>query len=167
MKKAEIKRRKRVVPATGGQLVEQGTPYPSDNLSDSGNSDQRPSVPPSLMDTGPDGESYAQMYDDNVPLRTIPVDFTEAFRQREATNESKKRSFTARGHGEDTDHYARPQNVASPAEDENIDPSLPHRGSGASDSKGSRRVELQKEAEKMRQRLLETERELAELGDDG
>lgn len=154
------------MPATGGQLVEQGTPYPSDNLSDSGNSDHRPSVPPSLMDTGFEGDSYTQGYED-VPLRTIPVDFTEAFRQREVANGNKKRSFTGRGHGEDTEHYARPQYIASSPEDENIDPSLPHRGSGASDAKGGRRAELQREAEMMRQRLLETERELAELGDDG
>lgn len=162
MKKAEIKRRKRVVPATGGQVVEQGTPFTNDNLSDSGNSDQRTSVPPMNMDTGAEGESY-----EGVPLRTIPVDFTETFRRSEASNESKKRSFTARGHGEDTDHYARPQHATSSPENRHIDPSLPHRGSGASDSKGSRRAELQMEAEKMRQRLLETERQLAELGDDG
>lgn len=154
------------MPAAGGQLVEQGSPYPSDNLSDSGNSDRRTSVPPMLMEAGTEGEPHAQS-DENAPLRTIPVDFTEAFRQRQVANESKKRSFTSRGHEEDTDHYARPQHAPSPPEDENIDPSLPHRSSGASDSKGNRRAELQREAEKMRRQLLETERELAELGDDG
>lgn len=165
MKKAEIKRRKRVVPAAGGQLVEQGNPYPSDNVSDSGNSDQRPSAPPSLMETGPEGESYAQAFE-NVPLRTFPVDFTEAFRHREVAQESKKRSFTARGPEEDADHYARTHNKLTHAEDENIDPSLPHGSSGASEPKGNRRAELQREAERMRRQLLETEKELAELGED-
>lgn len=136
-------------------------PYGNDNLSDSGHSDQHPSGQPSvMMDTGVDGDAYGQGYE-NAPLRTIPVDFTEAFRQRDVGNESKKRTFTARGNGEDTDHYRGRE-----AEDENIDPSLPHRGSGASDSKGSRRAELQREAENMRRRLLAAERELAELGEE-
>lgn len=166
MKKAEIKRRKRVVPATGGQQMEQ--PYPEDNLSDSGHSDQQPGGQASMMDTsgGLEGDAYGQAYESTAPLRTVPVDFTEAFRQGGlggGNDGSRKRTFTAR---EDTDHYQG--NGAEEQEDENIDPSLPNRGSGGGgEQKLNRRAELQAEAEKMRRKLLETERQLAELGEEG
>ncbi|KXT08019.1 hypothetical protein AC579_2535 [Pseudocercospora musae] len=145
MKKAEIKRRKRVVPASHQNQTDAGG-Y-NDAMSD--HSDQR-----ATPDHGP-----------------IPVDFTEAFRNREDVGDlappPKKRTFSAA-----TEPYPpHPQNLASSSpgardRDENLDPALPlpHRGSGA--SKEDRRAELRKQAEIMRQALLEKERELAELEDE-
>lgn len=144
MKKAEIKRRKRVVPAHQSGTNQTDAGY-NDAMSD--HSDQR--ATPDSHGPGP-----------------IPVDFTEAFRNRDDVGDiPKKRTFSA---SNDAEPYPHPQNLASSpaARDENLDPALPlpHRGSGG--SKEDRRAELRKQAELMRQALLEKERELAELEDE-
>ncbi|KAF7187482.1 GATA-type transcription factor SRE1 [Pseudocercospora fuligena] len=145
MKKAEIKRRKRVVPAHQSGTNQTDAGY---NGAMSDHSDQR--ATPDSHGPGP-----------------IPVDFTEAFRNRDDVGDiPKKRTFSASNEGEP---YPHPQNLASSpsARDENLDPALPHRGSaGASSTKEDRRAELRKQAELMRQALLEKERELAELEDE-
>ncbi|KXS93593.1 hypothetical protein AC578_5009 [Pseudocercospora eumusae] len=126
MKKAEIKRRKRVVPASSSSSHQNPQPDAggyNDAMSD--HSDQRATP-------------------DQAP--PIPVDFTEAFR-------NKKRTFSA------TEPYPHPQTSAGESSPV-LDPALPHRGPS---SKEDRRAELRKQAEIMRQALLEKERELAEL----
>ncbi|KAK3680352.1 GATA type transcriptional activator of nitrogen-regulated proteins [Vermiconidia calcicola] len=169
MKKAEIKRRKRVVPANiqQQQQFDQDSPRMSDIMDEDSSmqSEPRSSVAPSGTTT--------QMQED-LPSQhrgPIPVDFTDSFRpinaQRIDTEESsipRKRSFSAAARDEHP--YQHAQNVGSPARDEDIDPSLPSRDSPspASDAKEARRAELQREAQKFRQMMLEKERELAELG---
>ena len=101
----------------------------------------------------------------------IPVDFTDSFRQNRqqiSSNEEstvpRKRSFSV---AEDDHPYPHAQNVESHARDENIDPALSVRESAAATplSKEARRAELQKEALRFREMMLEKERELAELGE--
>ncbi|EME78929.1 uncharacterized protein MYCFIDRAFT_216796 [Pseudocercospora fijiensis CIRAD86] len=86
MKKAEIKRRKRVVPAHQS-AINQTDPTYNDAMSDhSGPSDHRAT---------PDR-----------PGAPIPVDFTEAFRHRDDVGDGKKRTFSeAEG-----PYYPHPQN---------------------------------------------------------
>lgn len=159
MKKSEIKRRKRVVPASMGQ--EGGY---SDAMSEgSAHSEHRAS--PSVMERGPEGSPFVT-HPDASRTGPVPVDFTDSFRSREDT---RKRSFSTSA-GDDGEPYPHPQNLSSSSPQQrapNIDPALPHRGSGAGDAKGGRREELRREAERMRQMLLEKERELAELGEEG
>ncbi|WPB03081.1 uncharacterized protein RHO25_007718 [Cercospora beticola] len=99
----------------------------------------------------------------------IPVDFTDAFKQRNDIGESKKRSYSAT-----QDELApRLQNLPPI---ENIDPALPRASTSAAapagpsssaKAKEDRRAELKREAERMRAMLEAKERELAELSDDG
>ncbi|CAK4030409.1 GATA factor SREP [Lecanosticta acicola] len=163
MKKSEIKRRKRVVPAPTNQ--EGGY---SDAMSDgSVHSEQRASVPPSvvatpLMDRPSEGSPFITQ-PETSRLGPVPVDFTDSFRNRDDT---RKRSFSISA-ADEREPYPHPQNVTSTPNASNIDPSLPGRGSEASNTKENRRTELRREAERMRQLLLEKERELAELGEEG
>ena len=168
MKKAEIKRRKRVVPANFPQQ-DQSTPYSSDMMDDDGSihSESR----------SPIGASVAQMQEDlpqrRPPGGPIPVDFTDSFRRMpsSAANTDEragviphKRSFSATA-DEHERPYAHGQNVALAPRDENIDPSLPSEGSAIPpSSKDDRRAELMREAERFRQMLEAKEQELAELG---
>lgn len=188
MKKAEIKRRKRVVPAHQSAQTDQNF---NDATSDhSGPSDQRSTVgtPHRLMDDSPyTAGASSSHHDQSAPAASaggpIPVDFTEAFRHRDDLgSDTKKRSFAASEEGPDP--YPHPQNLAtssSPQRDENLDPALPlpHRGGAGPSStttttttttamtaKEDRRKELRREAERMRQALLEKERELAELDEE-
>lgn len=159
MKKAEIKRRKRVVPADGTSQYDSSVVGLDDNISvlSSDNTEMR------LSSGGP-----------------IPVDFTDAFRnhtirrhnqhqtepmQLDTTSlppPSRKRSFSSTAGAREEHHpYAHAQNVLSPT-DPNIDPSL---SPTESSSKEARRAELQRQAEEMRRVLEMKERELAELGD--
>ncbi|KAK4544920.1 hypothetical protein LTR36_003825 [Oleoguttula mirabilis] len=201
MKKAEIKRRKRVVPTESAQY---GLESPNmTELIDDETSTQphmRASMAPSVSSS-----AYEQP---RIACGPIPVDFTDAFRNhslhhrprqlhehdheqeqehghRHEPSTRRKRSFSTstRDDGEaeaeaEREHehepYRHGQNIASSSsrDDENIDPSLAagirNSGSGPSvSSRDGRRAELQREAERMRRMLLEKERELAELGEDG
>lgn len=94
---------------------------------------------------------------------------------------SRKRSFSARERDDEgvnvDEPYCHPQNIRSPPPprqdgqqqpSHNIDPSLSLSSDPATvSSKEARRAELRREAERMRQMLLEKERELAELGGEG
>lgn len=159
MKKSEIKRRKRVVPAVAAQS-DRGSPFASDD--GSGLSEHPISMSSSAVVTplrGPDDNLFASRHETYRP-GPIPVDFTEAFRGGPSASDSRKRSFReATG----SEPYPHAQNLSSPkGGNENIDPSF----RGASE-KENRRAELRREAERMRQLLMEKERELAALGDEG
>ena len=163
MKKAEIKRRKRVVPANL-QHLEQDSPQTSELMDEDTQSDGRSTAPSTTTQQA------------NSPRRhlggPIPVDFTDTFRHLRTTSPRiaseeqiipRKRSFSVTN--AETEHpYEHAQNLRSA--DENIDPSLPNRDSTPimPGSKEARRAELQREAERYRKMLLEKEKELAELG---
>jgi hypothetical protein len=225
MKKAEIKRRKRVVPMTGNTIEhipqQSGTNNNDDAASDISMLSDRP--PSSSVYSGPGG---GRNFDDptypandnprstNIP---IPVDFTGAFRttttnnrnpprsshqQQEIGEPNRKRSFSATAeeeninnnnnhHNESSSSYPHPQDVVM--RDVDLPTSSSSRtttgghhneneisirallssdmnttsSSSPSSSKDLRRIELRREAERMRQALLEKERELAELGEEG
>ncbi|KAI5362845.1 Putative Zinc finger, GATA-type, Zinc finger, NHR/GATA-type, transcription factor GATA [Septoria linicola] len=158
MKKAEIKRRKRVVPAAVNQQL-QGSSLQNDNMSEVSAPSERGG--PSVLNTPlQQPEVSPFMHTTSHTPGPIPVDFTDAFRQRDDIGESRKRTYSAT-HEE---HYQQVQNVAM---HENIDPALPHRTPAAGQSKEDRRAELRREAETMRAMLEAKERELAELGEEG
>jgi hypothetical protein len=166
MKKAEIKRRKRVVAAAGSQIVEPGTTFPIDENGEELSRQGERAATPISSNGDPVHESERDAYtpmEEERPSRpvTIPVDFTEAFRKREAPVESRKRTYSA---SNQDDAYSHPQNVSSP-ENDNIDPSLPQSGPGSA-VREHRRAELRREAENMRQLLIAKEKELAALGED-
>nr|POE72109.1 suppressor of ferric uptake 1 [Quercus suber] len=185
MKKAEIKRRKRVVPVDNNPPHHhQPSPIPADDdatMSDAPTSSSGPAPEP--RHRGASGP--------------IPVDFTDHFRRKytlqqkepasavnnnnnhnhhenntnddSAAGPSRKRSFDEAVRDEEP--YRHAQNVDL-SKDENIDPLLPRsspdstataKAKRPSSVKGVRRAELQREAERMRQLLLAKERELAEL----
>ena len=159
MKKAEIKRRKRVVPVDAQQYGQATSPMMSEPV-DEGSS---------VVSDAQSVISSQQSEQYRVNGGPIPVDFTDSFRQHNIEQyhdssdsaSSRKRSFSAT-----LEHsYAHAQNVGA-VEDDNIDPSL-STAATAPTAKEVRRIELQREAEQMRQMLLEKERELAELGDAG
>ncbi|KAK3678065.1 GATA type transcriptional activator of nitrogen-regulated proteins [Recurvomyces mirabilis] len=188
MKKAEIKRRKRVVPADMPSYAGRGmvvNEYMNDDLSAQ---DSRASMAPSTVTT-----VYGGMQESQRPAGgPIPVDFTEAFRSRntirhghdhhyqqgESSANPRKRSFSTseRGGAEgDDETYSHAQNVPSPhittaAREENIDPALSSSIARASEppsssSKEARRAELQREAQRMREMLMANELEMAALAD--
>lgn len=159
MKKAEIKRRKRVMPANM-QQSEQTSPQMSETL------DEDSSMHSESLSSGMPAAHEALLR--QTAGGPIPVNFTDSFRQnrpRTANNEAqtvpRKRSFSV---AEEDHPYAHAQNVESHARDENIDPALSAREPGPV-SKEARKAQLQKEAEQFRQMLEAKERELAELGD--
>ena len=151
MKKAEIKRRKRVVPANMQNQI-QNDPNASDIMDEDSETNAGAYDPPTRHHGGP-----------------IPVDFTDTFRQlraatQDADNQSipRKRSFSVSVREEHP--YEHAQNRRSVERDERIDPDLmrdenvPPPG-----SKEAKRAELQREAEQFRRMLMEKERELAAL----
>jgi hypothetical protein len=162
MKKAEIKRRKRVVP---NNMItdDQSSVYTAETAED-----ERRSIPPNAEAPSPpfsnQTESKAQIRLAGGP---IPVDFTDTFRAQRLTpninnktNESnrpspsnpRKRSFSAAaGHEGEEDNEAKPyahaQNMVSPHpnnnnnhNDDNIDPSLPARNSEPSGTEAPRQA---------------------------
>nr|POE51825.1 suppressor of ferric uptake 1 [Quercus suber] len=169
MKKAEIKRRKRVVPVDSPSH-QHPSPLPPDNNN----------IITSEMPTLPGSASEPRRRD---PFGPVPVDFTDHFRrkytlqQRTSTDEhvengaiagsSRKRSFS-KAASDDNEPYPHAQNVRL-TKDDHIDPSLPAPQDAVGKStrppsiKNVRRAELQREAERMRQMLLAKEKELAEL----
>jgi GATA-binding protein len=187
MKKAEIKRRKRVVPANG---ADDGSSVYTSDLTE----EDRRSLPPggatpppayltsdSLVPTYPSPNPYPsdKKAQTRPPSGPIPVDFTSMWnRPRNSPSEEhvesqpqasipRKRSFSAASEPGPS-LYPHAQNVA-PTRDDNIDPALPGQPSDPSQpsQKDVRRAELQAEAERMRQMLSAKEREIAELYADG
>lgn len=165
MKKAEIKRRKRVVPANFS--AEEQNNYILEKADHDSEWEAVRTTQAHPAETPP--ASFLDTTDPRPASGPIPVDFTDAFRRRAAQSEahdhssipSKRRLSTA---GEYSDPYRHPQDLALPNND-SIDPSLSERGASSS-SKEARRAELQREAEDMRRMLLVKERELAALGTD-
>lgn len=157
MKKAEIKRRKRVVPAnntyesTTNSYSEHRTQSASPNLSNQHIAPLEPRMGPS----------------------PIPVNFTDAFRSdMSQTHPSGSHSIPSKRPYSATttttaeaEPYPHAQNMGFSAINA-IDPALPTRNEGAPLSKEARRAELQREADKMRQMLEDKERELAALAED-
>ncbi len=166
MKKAEIKRRKRVVPANMQQQQQaQSSPYPHSDVTDEDTavySDSQSSIP-RPAEQRPDDFPY-----ERAPPGPIPVDFTSSFRAINASrahDEStvpRKRSFSVSNHDGEEHPYAHPQNVRTPPRADNIDPALSGPPAEAS-SKEARRAELQREAEQLRRMMAENERRLAEM----
>ena len=169
MKKAEIKRRKRVVPANM-------PPYDQSNAQMRDLMDEDSSVQSEPRSSVAPSRNVYQMQLD-TPQRLqggpIPVDFTDSFRQAPTHTQPmeidedhvipRKRSFSVSARNEYP--YMHAQNVGTPPRDANIDPSLPTQdSSGTSNPREARRAELQWEAERFRRMLSEKERELAELG---
>lgn len=168
MKKAEIKRRKRVVPNHLGH-DDQTSVYTAETAEE-----ERRSIPPPVETPSP-----PFTHAESKPLAggPIPVDFTDTFRSRKPLSPGdsrpspnpRKRSFSAATRDHLQEPYAHAQNM-TPTSDENIDPSLPSRNREASaesaqnKDRDARRAALQAEAEKMRRMLEENERELAALG---
>lgn len=163
MKKAEIKRRKRVVPS---------------HLAHDDQEEERRSAAPSDVPSPP---YQTHTHETKPPVRPaggpIPVDFTDTFRAKQPTvNDSpspsnpRKRSFSA-ANDQPPEPYAHAQNMPS-ASDPNIDPNLPTsnvrepsaEASQQNADREARRARLQAEAERMRKLLQENERELAALG---
>lgn len=158
MKKAEIKRRKRVVPAAMGNQHHPGSPFPSDNMSDTSGHSDRGGLSTPLQQP----ESSPFIHTTSHVSGPIPVDLTDAFRHRDDIGESRKRTYSATH--QDSEPYLPPPRTASLHE--NIDPALPHRTTSVAQSRVDRRAELRREAEKMRALLEAKERELAELSDE-
>ena len=183
MKKAEIKRRKRVVPAhMAGE--DQSSVYTAESMEEDSSSTNPAASPyqdashpyqPNNHEQQPthNGEPSSAPRPAGGP---IPVDFTDWHRSRQGPSDTdtnpRKRSFsTTLDEPQQSEHYPHAQNIASPPKDHNLDPSLP----GPSEpeatqqlaQKDARRSQLRAEAEKMRFMLLEKERELAELGEQG
>jgi hypothetical protein len=191
MKKAEIKRRKRVVP---NNMVndDQSSIYTAETAED-----DRRSIPP--HNEAPSPTSFPNQTESKFQVRLaggpIPVDFTDTFRAQRLTpntnNESsrpspqnpRKRSFSAAA-GEEGEHstsgpYPHAQNMVSPGNNnDNIDPSLPARNrepsaeplrkvegttTNSSSDKDARRAALEAESEKMLLMLQENRRKLEAL----
>lgn len=173
MKKAEIKRRKRVVPAhLAGD--DQASVYTTESAEEARSSMPPPASPYPDMSNHPQQEEMLEA-EPHPPGGPIPVDFTSVFRSRQPPSETdsnpRKRSFSAATDDVHPTMYSHAQNVASPPKYQNLDPSL----SGPSEAqqqqeqadKVARRKQLQAEAERMRVMLLEKERELAEMNEEG
>lgn len=176
MKKAEIKRRKRVVPANIQQQSHQYEQSTSPQSNDAMMMDDDSSLHSESISAA-QTESVGDR-NDHRTRGPIPVDFTDTFRhlrtdapegeeQIQSSVQRNKRSFSASVREDEAQQhpYPHPQNRDPPSttapktRDENIDPAL-----AAPGSKEARRAELQREAEKFRQMFLDKERELAELG---
>lgn len=178
MKKAEIKRRKRVVPAhLAGD--DQASVYTTESAEEDRTSMQPPASP--YADTA----SYAQQAqihepqmqalepsEPHPPGGPIPIDFTNAFRARpplsEADSNPRKRSFSATL-DDPQQHHQHAQNVSSPNY-HNLDPSLSEPSESSTSQQAeklARRAQLQAEAERMRIMLVEKEREIAAMGEIG
>ena len=171
MKKAEIKRRKRVVP---NNLIadDHSSVYTAETAEE-----ERRSIPPHTEAPSP---PFSHNPDEKQDIRLaggpIPVDFTDTFRARKPTSggdsklspaaNPRKRSFSAAAEGQPTEPYAHAQNVSSTS-DPNIDPALPSQNQApSSESKDARRAALQAEADKMLQMLQENQRKLQALNEE-
>lgn len=175
MKKAEIKRRKRVVP-NNLMADDHSSVYTAETAED-----ERRSIPP--LGEAP-SLPFSHNPDDKANVRLgggpIPVDFTDTFRARKQTSggesqpspaNPRKRSFSAAADDQPSEPYAHAQNVSSTS-DANIDPSLPAQNQAPPSEtarisdKDARRAALQAEADKMLQMLQENQRKLQALNDE-
>ena len=194
MKKQEIKRRKRVVPA--GDTGSQAAPSVADY-----SPPQRPSQTPAFEHSvSPDPSTALESREDYTPepRGPIAVDFTHYYGNASVTSNPatlipntqpnapspRKRSRSATMDPEETANPMphRPNAISSilnPSQADvnaNIDPSLsvplrPSAGSSpnpgvSQEEKAARRERLKKEAEAMRQELERRQRELDELEND-
>ncbi|CAN9281062.1 unnamed protein product [Alternaria alternata] len=195
MKKQEIKRRKRVVPA--GDTSSQATPSVADY-----SPPQRPSQTPAFEHSvSPDPSTAIESREDYTPeppRGPIAVDFTHYYGKASVTSNPaafipnmqsnapspRKRSRSATMDPEETANPMphRPNAISSilnPSQadaDANIDPSLsvplrPSAGTSpnpgmSQEEKAARRERLRKEAEAMRQELARRQKELDELEND-
>ena len=151
MKKGEIKRRKRVVPAVADQAQATMSTSP----------DPQPS--PDQHDDDGIGESHVQSH--LQPQQRFPpaVDFTGSFAsqqtRRDDETHSRKRSFSMSENGgevsESTNHALDPTLAALSAAAAVQSPEQHNRG--------DRRAQLEREAENLRQMLLAKEKELAAI----
>jgi GATA-binding protein len=175
MKKAEIKRRKRVVP---NNLMndDRSSVYTAETAEE-----ERRSIPPSGEAPSP---PFSHNPDDKEHVRLaggpIPVDFTDTFRARKHTADGdsqslphnpRKRSFSAAAQDQTSEPYAHAQNMATD-NDDNIDPALPaenrapsNEGSRPGD-KDARRAALQAEADQMLRLLQENQRKMQALNEE-
>lgn len=163
MKKAEIKRRKRVVPANlQQQPQDQNSPHASDIMDEDSSLQPDHHLPPTQ--TNPRGPIPVDFTDFRRYTRPQPMELDD--RTHGLPSVPRKRSFSMSTR--DNEHpYAHAQNADPPQArgDANIDPSLPTGEDSTSNGlKEARRAELQREAERFRRMLEEKERELAELG---
>jgi hypothetical protein len=176
MKKAEIKRRKRVVP-NNLMADDHSSVYTAETAEE-----ERRSIPPLTEAPSP---PFSHNPDDKQNIRLgggpIPVDFTDTFRARKQPTSGgdlrpspanpRKRSFSAAADDQSSEPYAHAQNVSSTS-DANIDPSLPAQNHAPSSEsarisdKDARRAALQAEADKMLQMLQENQRKLQALNDE-
>lgn len=158
MKKSEIKRRKRVVPANTNYDNQQ--PAYAEQSSDAASS-HAPSTSPNPR------HQHITPLEPRTGPTAIPVDYTDTFRRplstvTEPSLPHKRPYAAASAKPSESEPYPHPQNMGFSAINA-IDPSLPTR---EPQSREARRAELQREAERMRQMLEEKERELAALNDD-
>ena len=175
MKKAEIKRRKRVVP-NNVTADDHSSVYTAETAEE-----ERRSIPPLTEAHSP---PFSHNPDDKRNIRLgggpIPVDFTDTFRAKKQTTAGdsqpspanpRKRSFFATADDQPSEPYAHAQNVSSTS-DANIDPSLPVQNQAPSSEsarlsdKDAIRAALQAEADKMLQMLQENQRKLQALNDE-
>jgi hypothetical protein len=175
MKKAEIKRRKRVVP---NNLIadDHSSVYTAETAEE-----ERRSIPPhNEVPSPPFPNNPDEKHNIRLAGGPIPVDFTDTFRARKQTAggdsqlspaNPRKRSFSAAADDQSSEPYAHAQNVNSTS-DANIDPSLPSHiqappsESSRTNDKDARRAALQAEADQMLQMLQENQRKLQALNDE-
>jgi len=191
MKKQEIKRRKRIVPADGGTSAQQ----PSSVAGYS--PQQRATQTPVFEHSVSPDPSSAMETSESLPPGTrlpVPVDFTTyksttaqtSYLDKPPTPSAthfgapspRKRSLSATFALDEVPVPANPtphrpnaiSSILNPTAvyDTNIDPSLSFSGppSGVQEDKTARKERLQREAEKIREELVRRERELQELDED-
>lgn len=190
MKKSEIKRRKRVVPAFNDQhLVHQYAQSPNEAsvspdptmgaFQSEGSAHPMDYRVQSPTPYAPPTPSQQHTRINSKPQRMpVAVDFTNYFgrpSQPESISDGpspnpRKRSFSASEEGEGSRHAAPPVQAAR-SNVENIDPSLSSMtantpGDLALRSREERKAALEREAARMREMLLAKEREIADLGRD-
>lgn len=178
MKKAEIKRRKRVVPTLHDQnhIFESSQVQFETQSATSPRLDQRSSATPStaptmddLMNPAPEPSLNGHHRHNETHRPPMPVDFTHY--QPPPADNRRKRSFSTSAGEEPTPPSQSARRNGS------IDPSLaailnnveaitavPLSSRPKEDGRTSRREELEKEAARIREMLVAKEREIAALG---
>jgi hypothetical protein len=172
MKKAEIKRRKRVVP-NNVMNDDRSSVYTAETAEE-----ERRSIPP--IGEAPSPPFTHDHEDVRLAGGPIPVDFTDTFRARKHTADGnsqslphnpRKRSFSAAAQDQTTEPYAHAQNMTTD-NDNNIDPALPAENRAPSSEssrpgdKDARRAALQAEADQMLRLLQENQRKMQALNEE-
>lgn len=175
MKKQEIKRRKRVMPAIPGQQqIPMQLNAAGQDASVSPDPSQQPDSPGQQLRN--DAEAGTPSGSTTAPRRSILVDYTGY----KPSPRSDTFATSPRKHAlSDADSSQRaPQRRTSPSiaslltdnagTEDAIDPSLSRRANGANGKEDRVRTKAEKtlQAELMRQKLLALESEIAEMGDD-